>query len=41
LEPKLERELEPKLERELDSAPKAWATLCHALLMTNEFRYVD
>ena len=26
---------------DLESAEKAWAGLCQALLITNEFRYVD
>ena len=28
-------------ESELKSEEKAWASLCQALLVTNEFRYVD
>ena len=34
-------ERSPKTEAELSDAEKAWASLCQALLITNEFRYVD
>ncbi len=35
------RELVKYSQAEEDNETKAWATLCQALLMTNEFRYVD
>ena len=28
-------------QNDLESEEKAWSSLCHALLVTNEFRYVD
>ena len=34
-------ELVETTERELASEEKAWASLCQALLATNEFRYID
>jgi hypothetical protein len=34
-------ELVRATEAELSDATKAWTSLCQALLMTNEFRYVD